>query len=200
MSNSTTHQNIEKLTAFPELIMPTILVQLLVKGKSIGLFRALCDTGAQINLIQSNSIKYSLDSAESFRATLFDIDDECVQVKRKITVSIRPWYDCGNQSLELNVSLVVLPKSSQFAAVFPKENISRNAIQRPLNGPIADPFFWKTSNVPILLGIEFWSLIAEGFSYKIAQNLTCQDPLVGNVIYGQVNDSACNELASCAKC
>lgn len=111
-----------------------------------------------------------------------------MQVKKQIRVSIQPWFDQGGDT-EVDLTLLILPKSSQWCSIFPHQTIPCNVIQSPLNGPMADPFFWYSSDVPLLLGIEFWAIIAEGMSYKVAPQIICQESLMGNLIMGKAGES-----------
>lgn len=176
---------------FQVQIIPTALVKLYIDGKSVGLHRAMGDTGAQINLVQRNIVKHYESLMTNWRGNLVGIGDTNVQVKRQIRVAIRPWFDdSGDKEVEL--SLIVLPRASKWNAIFPSENVPRDAIEKPINGPMADPFYWRSSSVPILLGIEVWAAIVEGMSFKVGERLTCQESLLGNLILGSAGNS-CKE-------
>lgn len=162
-------------------------MKVFIGKQCIGCFRALCDSGAQVNLIQNRVIQGFQSNAHQSRATLYGIGDESVSVNREITVTIQPWFSDGQTSPELKVSLLILPKSSNWSAVFPQENLQMKEINQISLDPLADPLFWKRGNIPILLGIEAWSSIANGRVYQLNEHLTCQETLWGNVIFGKIN-------------
>lgn len=167
--------------------MPTVYVKVSVGKITIGCFRALCDSGAQVNLIQHSAIDGFQSSAHLCRATLYGIGDESINIKREITVTIQPWFSDGEKTPELKVSLLILPKAGKWSAIFPQQDLPTNEMKLILMEPLADPHFWKKGNVPILLGIEAWSSMASGNVFKINEHLTCQETLWGNVLFGKIN-------------
>lgn len=173
-------------------IMPTLLLKVFINGEFIGLHKAMCDTGAQINLVRQKIIRYYASQMSNMRAKLTGIGDSPVSIRKQIRVSFQPWFD-DNGNIELDVSLMVLPKASQWCAIFPHQNVPCNVIDKQLDGPMADPLFWQSSDVPILLGIDVWAFIVEGKAYKMSEQLTCQESLMGNLIMGKVGDESQTE-------
>lgn len=69
----------------------------------------------------------------------------------------------------------------------PERDISCAEIRNNLNANLADPLFWKSSNVSILLGIDTWASIIKERSYQINKNFICHESTFGNILLGKVN-------------
>lgn len=173
--------------------MPTVLVKLFVNGESIGPYRALCDTGAQVNLMRENIMKILPTTAMPSRTLLFGIGDSAVKIHQKVEVSIQPWFEKSKSECELKAFFLVLPKTIKWSAVFPSRNISADVIDQSLINPLADPLFWRKDDVPLLLGIDVWAAMAGGKSYKVSEHIACQETLLGNVLYGRTSEITQNE-------
>lgn len=165
----------------PIHIMPTVLINLMIDNTIIGPFRALCDTGARTNLMQNSVMKYLPTKGFPCRTNLFGIGDSAVQIRKRIDLSIKPWFAQEKSTFALKVSFALLPKSSKWSAIFPRENIRCDAIDKTLIEPLADPLFWRKTNLPSL---QF---------NKVSEHIACQETLLGNVLYGQTSESTGKE-------
>lgn len=162
-------------------ILPTILVKLSINGKCIGYFRAMCDTGSQVNLARYDIIKQSKHATEPANLNLIGITENSMRIKKKITATIQPWFDFED-SKAIDTEFLLLPKTSQWTPIYPPQSISYDNITEPIRTPVADPYFWQSGIVPLLLGIEIYSRILDGATRKIGTNLIEQTTAFGNAI------------------
>lgn len=169
-------------------MMPTLLVQMLINDKFVGLFRALGDSGSEAELVHYNTIEQWYAHSAPTHVSIVGLSEHDILVKRKIEVELRPWYDQSGQT-SLKVTLWILPKTNNWAPIYPEKPISSNAIENQLNGPLADPLFWNPSKVHLLLGIEVLAmLMMDSYSRRIGKRLISQETAMGNVIFGKAGD------------
>ncbi|XP_055308391.1 uncharacterized protein LOC129572450 [Sitodiplosis mosellana] len=107
-------------------------------------------------------------------------------------MSIQPWFE-KDEAEKVNANFIVLPKESKWKPVFPDRDVPCQPFLNRLNSNLADPTFWKSTSVSLLLGVEIWSMIIEGSSYKIDNCLLCQESMLGNLISGRVGEQYTND-------
>lgn len=169
-------------------MMPTMLVQMLINGKMIGLYRALCDTGSEAELVHHDTIAQWYHQTRSAQVSIVGLGEQDVPVTKKIEVQLRPWY-AQDDTTTLTVTLWVLPKSHTWGPTYPERQMPCEAIREPLEGPLADPLFWQPSKVHLLLGIEVLAmLMMGGCTRRVGNRLITQQTAMGNVIFGKAGD------------
>lgn len=72
--------------------------------------------------------------------SMIGIENQSLQVKRKITIGLQPWYEQGSKN-RVNISFWILPKSVKWNPVLPERNISCAEIPKVLSPILADPLF-----------------------------------------------------------
>lgn len=152
-------------------------------GELIGVLRALCDTGSEANLIKRSAIKHFDSATQLVNGSVGGIAEDSVRIRRKIAVTVQPWFSEGNLN-KFEANLMVLPKTSKWA--FPSGNVACDVLSRKLKPNLADPWFRKANGVSLLLGIEFWATIIEKKSYKIGRSVLMQESLLGNLVCGRI--------------
>lgn len=171
-------------------MMPTLLVQMKIAGEFVGFFRALSDSGSEAELVHHNTIAPWYSHSTPAQVSIIGLSEDEISVKRKIEVELSPWYDQSGQT-SVKVTLWILPKSNIWAPIYPEQPIPIDAIQKPLHGPLADPLFWNSSKIHLLLGIEVLALLmVNSHSTGVGDRLICQETAMGNMIFGQVGDLA----------
>lgn len=169
-------------------MMPTLLVQMHIDGKMVGLFRALGDTGSEAELIHQNTVTQWLHLAQPAQVNIVGLGDQDVPVRKKIQVELRPWYAQDNR-VTLSVTLWILPKAHNWGPTYPNQPISPDAISQNLKGPLANPYFWKPSQMQILLGIEVLAmLMMNGQTQRVGNRVISQQTAMGNVLFGKAGD------------
>lgn len=81
---------------------------------------------------------------------------------------------------------MVLPKACNWSPVLPNRDISNVELNWNLKPTLADPNFWQSSRVSVLLGVEFWGRFINTPSHALSENMLCYDTAFGNVILGKL--------------
>lgn len=155
----------------------------------------MCDSGSQVNLARYNAIKYR-STTKPLNIELVGISDHPIRIKRQITVHLEPWFDC-KQPVKVRADIMLLPKNSPSAPIYPPTNAPCLDTNNQINGPMADPSYWKAEKIPLLLGVETYAAILNGETKSIGDSLIVQQTLFGNIIMGAVNNDQsenCNQL------
>lgn len=168
-------------------LLPTAIVKLFIDDKLIGIYRALCDSGSHPNLIKHAVLKYYASKTTIANGSIIGIGNDPVRVRKKVIASIQPWFEKGDSN-RITASFWVLPKASKWAPILPERDVPSNAIIRKLEPHLADPTFWKSDGISILLGIELWAEILEGPTHKLDKKLVAQESILGKVIFGRIGD------------
>lgn len=166
------------------------MVKIFVNDRFVGVHRALCDTGSQANLIKRSAIKYLDSETKPLHGSIVGIGANPVRIRRKIRVSIQPWFAEKNEN-KFDVSFMVLPKSSNWSPIFPNQDVPCEIIAKKLQPNLADPLFWRANGVSLLLGIEFWATAIEGMAFRLSKSVLCQESALGNLILGRINANDC---------
>lgn len=164
------------------LVMPTVYVKVSVNGIRIGIYRALCDSGSEVNLIRASLLQKIQFEAKKISAALVGITENAVRIRQQTCVQIEPWFSEESVSA-IESDFWMLPKSSSWAPVYPAQDIPPNLIQNAIKEPMADPYFWKSGTVPLLLGIEVLALLMNGATTKLSSDLVAQQTLFGHVLF-----------------
>lgn len=172
----------------PVRMMPTLLVQMRIDGKSVGLYRALGDTGSETELVHHNTIEQWYHRAKQTNVDIVGLGDSDILVKKKLEVELRPWYDTDGQTT-MKVTLYILPKTTKWSPTYPVRPVPCDTIQEPLNGPLADPMFWYPSNIHLLLGIEVLAMLMMNCTTRrVGKRLISQETAMGNLIFGSTGE------------
>lgn len=174
-------------------LLPTAMIKLYIDNELIGIFRALCDSGAIPNLLKNRVIRYHASRAANTNCNVIGIGNDPVRIRKKVIASIQPWFENGNKN-KIEVLFWVLPKSSKWSPILPDQDIPSECITSKLQPNMADPTFWRADGVSILLGIETWAEIVEGKVHKLSRRLVSQESQLGNLIFGRVGDEELSEL------
>lgn len=169
------------------------MVKLYFGEELIGIYRALCDSGAVPNLLKNRIIRRHNSYTIRANSNVIGIGDEPIHIRKKVCASIQPWFEQNNEK-RIDVEFWVLPKSSKWAPILPDNDIPREAIEGQLQTQMADPTFWRADEVSILLGIEIWAEIIEGNTHKLSQRLVSQESQLGNLIFGRIGEQELNEI------
>lgn len=146
----------------------------------------MCDSGSQVNLIRHNIIKLSDYKCEPANLSLIGVTEKSMRIKHKILATIEPWFENSN-SIKLNTEFLILPKTSNWTPVYPPQDVHGSSIIEPLNSPLADPSFLKSSMTPLLLGIDVYASILDGMTRKIGEKFNRAKFKIRSYYHGQCN-------------
>lgn len=145
-------------------VLPTALVKLFVDDEFIGYHRALIDSGSQPNLIAHNVVKYNLALSKNVYGSVTGIEEIPLRIRKSIIVHVQPWYD-SSSSAKIPIEFWLLPKASKWAPTLPERAIKCSEIGDSLSPTLADPVFWKSATVSVLIGIAMWPMLIENLIY-----------------------------------
>lgn len=171
------------------------MIKLFINDVFIGLFRSMCDTGSTPSLLKQKAIKHHNSAVEKVNGDLIGISNNPVRIKKKIRASIQPWFDETGEN-RIQTTFWVLPKSSKWSPIMPDSDIPCSSMFDELPSKLADPNFWKSDTISVLLGIDVWAKIMEGRAYRIADNVLVQESALGNLISGKFGNDCANETSN----
>ncbi|XP_036346838.1 uncharacterized protein LOC118756166 [Rhagoletis pomonella] len=162
-------------------LLPTALVQLEINGIEIGPFYALLDSGAQPNLISHNIFKaYQLPAANVCRH-MVGIEGQPFVVKKKISARVMPWYE-SRQYIE--AEFWILPGQGGLKLVVPSGQSSLTRLANPGQVPFANPCYWESREVQIVLGVQVFAKCLIGLIARNSDNTTMIETTFGIVVLG----------------
>lgn len=169
-------------------VIPTICVKVFLNNLFVGLFRIMGDSGSEQNLVQIKILKQLRIKPTPVNGCVTGITDPSLAIRKSIKMEIQPWYE-NDKNNRISFSFWVLPKASKWAPIFPNQILPCDVLCKPLEAPLADPFFWQAGEVPILLGTESYAKIVEGMCVKVSNGLNMQQSSMGNIIYGSASNA-----------
>lgn len=152
----------------------------------------MSDSGSHANIAKYNTVKCKDSETQPLNMDLIGVADNTVRVKKSVYLSLEPWF-ANNDSVRVDTSFLIMPKSSKWSPIHPVQDVPCKAITTTLNGPLADPLFWKSDSVPLLLGIEVYATLLEGCVTKISDSLVSQQTSFGHTILGRAGIMLQNE-------
>lgn len=167
--------------------MPTMLVRLFIDNVLVGLFRTLNDGGAEANLVDYDTIRDWYHKSIPSKTNIVGLGNHDLAVTNRINVKLLPW---GTDGITVDTTFWILPKRNKWSPIYPTGDVPPLAIKGKLEAPLADPFFWKSAPVHLLLGIETLAAIAKENApmQRVSDNLVTQPTIMGNVVYGRAGD------------
>lgn len=173
--------NVQTESLLPIQISLTIMMKLFINNDFIGIYRALGDTGAHPNIIAHKIVKNDYSKSVAISGSMVGIENQSLQVKRKITIGLQPWYEQDSNN-RVDVSFWILPKTGKRNPILPERDISCAEIPKALSPILVDPLFWKASPISIILNVETWTSLLNGKGAKISKNFLSQESKFGKVI------------------
>lgn len=152
---------IARALRFTSLLFPTAMIRLECDGKIFGPFRALLDSGSQPTLISHTLYKQMRCTTSQTARRLVGIASMPAMIKRKVDMTIRPWFD---SSVSVEDTIWVLPHTNQWKPWLPSKTLNVQLKDHEFHQTLADPEYYIPKEVHILLGIE---TVVRMLDYKI---------------------------------
>lgn len=162
-------------------------------NQQIGTYRALCDTGSNVNVVTHKIAKHYLDRAKPMNSTICGISNESIKVQKRILLEIRPWFE-SNKIITYQCDFWILPKLSEWGPVLPSRDISCKDMNFKLSPILADPMFWKAEPVSMILGIEFWAKFINENISLLCDDMLCYETRFGSIVLGKTGISGETDL------
>lgn len=163
------------------VIVPTAQVRIELEDVFIGPYKALCDTGANPNLVSYEIANCLKELIMPTSRRLVGIDGKPFQIKRKAVLKIKPWYDSENYIEDI---FWILPKGEQWNFTLPIRVLDYHKFKNVTNTPMADPYFWKPEQVHIVLGAGFFAKMIISVVGRTLDGTSILETEMGIVIFG----------------
>lgn len=162
----------------------------MVDGVCSPVLRALCDTGAQANLIGEDTTRLCKLKAKRTRQTIVGVSGEAqIVCTRRIVASIL--HATGKQ-LDISGEFLVVPNFD--LGKFPSEASRRPSVPDHIISQLADPGFWETGPIEIIMGAAIMARIS-GSESLLVHGLRYQSSALGWYAFGNAeSDVAVNVL------
>lgn len=189
-STSTTHVSISSLaSAEPKpstsfVYLATALVQVFDQHDRPVIGRALLDSGSQINLIsESFAAKLMLPKFKS-KTKIQGIGSSCISIYSATKFTLKSTIN----NFQTSLAAKVIPTITSYQPPRFVQNVHNWKI--PANIKLADPDFYKTRDIDILIGAEIYhELLAVG-QIKLNDNLPIlQNSVLGWIVCGRLKSS-----------
>lgn len=137
-------------------LLPTVMVKLEANGQILGPVRALLDCGAQPNFITSAFFdKYQLPFLSTTRK-MVGIEGKSFGVGKRTVLKVRPWFDSNGYIEE---EFWILPRENKWQLTLPNKDSKIRPIQNTFANPMADPEYWNSNEVPVVLNVKVFAKI-----------------------------------------
>ncbi|XP_043505744.1 uncharacterized protein LOC122526416 [Polistes fuscatus] len=171
-----------KAASHREALLLTAKVKLLdANGKPITV-RALLDSGSQVNIITRNLAQRLRLQSKEFRAPIAGIGQMTTQPLHQIEVVLKSNYN----NYRRKIDCVIL---NSITKKLPAVSMDGNKLAIPGNIRLADPAFYESANIDVLLGIEVYlEILCTGQIKATRSHPTLQKTQLGWVVGGCLRD------------
>lgn len=166
------------------VLLPTACVMLSVGGRLCGPFRALCDTGSQINAITTECVqKLSLPTAPR-NLQLLGVNSQPQNLTHETYADLLPNIQ-GASPMPLR--MICVPTLVKF---LPTMNVQKPVFDNEINNSLADPDFDKPGPIHLLLGAEIWAQAVTGNIIQHTSGLALHNSSLGWLVLGSGTPTA----------
>lgn len=174
------HTQIEKIRDSNHVLLSTAVVKVRDYKNIWVPGRALLDSGSQSNFITEEFAHRLGFRLERSKINVKGINQQVYHAFKAVNLSITSRFD----SFGMNLRCIVLPKITQNLPLIEYE---RSDFNIPNNIRLADPQFYKSGKIDLLIGAEmFWDLVCIG-QIRIGKNRpVLQKSLLGWILSGRM--------------
>lgn len=161
-------------------LLPTALFRLETPSGASHIFRALCDTGAQVSLVTAECVRKLKLPVRRSQICLAGVDDSGL-VESKGVVRLNLKHARGGEKLKVNASMVVVSSilCDQPSTAFDAHDYNELSLCE-----LADPAYNEPSRIDALFGVGVMADILEGGIKKLSNGLIAQKTKLGYTIFG----------------
>ncbi|XP_075150864.1 uncharacterized protein LOC142224972 [Haematobia irritans] len=171
------------------ILLATAVIEITANNGRSGKFRALLDSGSQINIVSERLIKAL--SIQPERATLSIQGISGRQATQRVNVKFESLTSKFSSRLEAYVLPNIIPHQTSVSFDISSWSISKNIM-------LAHPSFQNSANIYVLLGAEFYSHLLLSGTLHLADNLpVLRNTKLGWIACGRLPDDSTTE-ATCA--
>ncbi|KAH8292663.1 hypothetical protein KR054_008822, partial [Drosophila jambulina] len=178
---STSH--VMHATSLDRVILATPIVSVRTKSGDYVLARALLDSGSQTNFITEELANRLQIRREESCINLLGIGESNSQDKKKVHTVVKSRINGSEFSFDFWIM-------KSISGYHPDQSVNVSDWKIPKNLPLADPYFYKSQKIDMLIGAEsFFELLAVGQIRQGPDYPTLQKTLLGWVVSGRFSCS-----------
>lgn len=168
----------EKLLEEDWSLLPTAIVRMEVNGKRTDVLRALCDTGAQANLVSRKVVMdYKMKTIRT-RKELVGVHEISAKCIEKVVGKV-----INKDGEDIGISLDWLVMQDWDKGMFPDEDFPCPKLQKEVRCDLADDEFWRARPIDMILGARAMAQIGEDNSMLVG-GIRYQKSLLGWYAFG----------------
>ncbi|XP_053596241.1 uncharacterized protein LOC128668099 [Microplitis demolitor] len=175
-----------------EALLATAIVDLVNKQGKIRQCRVFLDAGSQAHFITEKAAKFLNLDKKAVNISVTGVDNTSTSVKH----SARATLKSRHSKFQKIVEFLIVPQISQS---MPSIAINVTQLEIPKNISLADPEFYKPSEVDALIGVKlFYKLLSVGqISLKNHPDAVLHKTLLGWIVAGEINSNLSVSNVSC---
>jgi hypothetical protein len=192
-STSTCHSSRETIGT---VLLGTAIIQVRDKFGTYRDVRVLLDSGSQCCLITEKCVaRLGLTKHKSSK-TVYGIGTENINVTTgEITCTIKPKF---SDKPRIEISSLIL---KSITGNLPSQNISSDVLKKYTNIRLADPDFYKSRPVDMLLGAELFNEVVDGNKISFDKNLpSAYSTIFGWVLLGKISGKSSENSSAMSGC
>ncbi|XP_055846939.1 uncharacterized protein LOC129912630 [Episyrphus balteatus] len=166
-------------------LLPTAAFQLFTRSGASGSVRALCDTGAQVNLITKKCVQKIGLCVQVIPTNISGLGKNS-QLKTHGVVFADLWSR-GLKKLGVTIQMIVV---SKLMSKLPVNELPANSAVEFLASDLADPEFNLPGRIDVLLGAGAMAEIMTKDVKRLKNGLIAQETQLGWIIYGNSTTSS----------
>jgi hypothetical protein len=160
---------------FSNVILPTAQVQVYDHFGKTHVFRALLDSGSQLNFVSERVAKLLKLKLQPVVLSVAGINQSLTNASNVTDIKIQSNYEDYNS----NLSCVVIPQISEF---LPCNSFSTANLKFPQHIQLADPTFHVKGAIDLLIGAQVFFQLLKPNRESLAQNFLLQETKLGWVV------------------
>lgn len=165
-----------------ETLLATALVTVRSTEGRCLIARALCDNGAQANLITENFVRHLRTTRRDAVSAIRPVGDgNGIGVRGVVTISV-------NSSVTMNTSFVIKIDAlvtRKISSMLPTTQVDIGEWPEEIMDNLADPTLAKPGDIDLLLGAQVWSqIIVQNIERNASNGLIAQDSQFGWLMLG----------------
>lgn len=175
--------------ASSEGLLATAIVDLFNDRGESKTCRAFLDAGSQANFITEVVASHLRLQRKIVDISVSGVDNISTRLKHSVSATLKSRHSRYEKRLEFLVL-------NRVTKTMPSISINRTTLEIPQNINLADPEFYKPSDINILIGVKlFYKLLSVGqISLKNHPDAVLQKTQLGWIVAGEINNSLSNNV------
>ncbi|XP_017477271.1 PREDICTED: uncharacterized protein LOC108367187 [Rhagoletis zephyria] len=165
-------------------ILATAQVRFLTSSGAVVTLRAICDTGAQVNLISKGVVQDNRICTRRTRVGVSTaVKSRSYICEKMVTGHFMSLYD---EDLRLLIYCLVVP-SVLGEMLQPQKRLQRQEVPSDILTYLADPKFEKPAQVQLLLGVGVWARLMQDNMRRLSAGFVAQQTRLGWLLFGEIS-------------